>query len=164
MSEGTTLDAIESGDIQNEADLSRMEAIRQDMNALGAEVVEMAPPPAPMQQHAAPTYAQPPRARPQPQYIPMDEEDEYEHAAPAPRHAAPKKRRNLWSDVMESIQEPLIVAVLLFALNLPVLHTFMAKYAAWAFAVGGQLSWLGLIVLSLMGGTVFGLYKSLISN
>ena len=61
---------------------------------------------------------------------------------------------------MDGLVDPLIVAVLMFTLSLPVLQTFLSKYATWAFSLGGQLSWLGLIAKSLLAGVVFALYKT----
>ena len=69
-------------------------------------------------------------------------------------------KKNFWSTTLERIRDPLFVSILVFVLSLPVLHTLLGKYASWAFAVGGQLSWLGLISLSLLSGLLFGTYKT----
>ena len=164
MADGTSIDAIETGEVGNAADADRMQAILRDMDASGADIKAgprqpmptmmsqmthqpqdqmMMPPmynPAMMQQ-------QPP---PQQRYIQMEDDTNYR----------PKKRRNLWSDILERIRDPIIVSVLIFVLSLPVLHTLLNKYAAWAFAVGGQLSWLGLIALSAVAGSTFGVYQT----
>jgi hypothetical protein len=165
MSDGTPLDALETGDIQNAADAEKMQAILSDINASGADIATQyqAPPthsaqpmppmqPMPMQpmqpmppmQHMAPPQYQQ-------HYVPVDEEEPV---------YKPKKKTNVWSSILGRICDPIVVAVIVFAVSLPVLHTFVGKYASWAFAVGGQLSWFGLIALSLFAGTLFGLYRA----
>ncbi len=71
------------------------------------------------------------------------------------------RRKNMWGSITEKLRDPLIVSIIVFVLSLPVLHTMLAKYVGWAFAVGGQLSWLGLIALSLLAGVIFGLTQGL---
>lgn len=150
--EGTPLDALETGDISATADSAKMAQIMADMNASGGGV-DMGMPPAPPQPmgpmqpmpHMM-THA-PPRGPPQ-HYVPMDEPVEYVPTA--------SKKRNMWSNITHSLQGPILFTVLFFVLSLPMLHTVAAKYAAWAFAVGGQLSWLGLAIFSLVGGVLFG--------
>ena len=161
MSEGTPLDALESGEVATTADASLMSDILREMNASGAEIASAAPPPPvaappmmPMQpagpmMPAAPMYYSPMPPPPQNHYIPVDE---------PPVRAARKK--NVWSSIAESVRDPIYVTFLVFVLSLPVLHTFLAKYASWAFAVGGQFSWFGLIAISLVGGVLFGLLQS----
>lgn len=160
MSDGTPIDALESGDVEHSADASRVQAILQDMNASGADVgapgspmpqqSQMMPPMGhqmpPMMLHPM-AGAQHPQGRSS-QYVPIDDEER-----------KPMKK-NVWSTMLGRIQDPLFVSLLVFILSLPVLHIFLGKYASWAFAVGGQLSWLGLIALSLLAGLLFGTYKT----
>jgi hypothetical protein len=145
MSEGTPLDVLESGNqVDNAADAERMAQLMRDVNGSGGlpETPQMmnmpmvnAPPLRNM--NVAPRTSAPPK------YTPMEEEYR-------------PRRKNFWGSVSERIRDPLIVSVIVFALSLPVLHTLLAKYVGWAFAVGGQLSWLGLIALSLFAGVTFG--------
>lgn len=72
---------------------------------------------------------------------------------------APRKRSSSIG-ILDRVSDPIMVAILIFVLSLPVLHTYGARYASWAFAIGGQLSWLGLIALSLVGGALFGIYRA----
>lgn len=157
MSEGTPLEALETGDVSHAADMGRMNEILADMNASGAEQIGAAPPAmAPMGGQAQPMppmynpmmMAPPPmmHAPPQNHYIPVDEP------------VRPRKK-NAWSSALDGVRDPILVAVLFFVLSLPVLHTMAAKYAHWAFAVGGQLSWLGLIAMSVLAGALFGMLK-----
>jgi hypothetical protein len=157
MSEGTPIDALESGDVKDAADSRAMQEIMRDMN-LGNEQAASAPPtlqmnvstPMPMPAHVMNTYT-PPQQH-QNYYVPVHDE------TPA---RAPKK--NVWSTAVSMIRDPLVVGLLFFVLSLPVLHTFLAKYAGWAFAVGGQLSWLGLGAFSAITALIFGLYQGLTS-
>jgi hypothetical protein len=181
--EGTPIDALESGNVPNSADASRMAQILQDMNASGAEVAGVPPmggatlrvpqnelmPQAPLQQVLPPhsgipmagmTGQMPPMVQQQmppppqnSQFVPYDDEHTGVAGGGGPR-------KNAWGTFLERLTDPLVVAVLIFALSLPALHTFGSKYATWAFAVGGQLSWLGLMSKALLGGLLFWLYKS----
>ena len=159
MSDGTPIDALESGDVEHSADASRVQAILQDMNASGADVGAPGSPMPQMTQmmppmgHQMPPMMLHPMAGAQSQgrsqhYVPIDDEERK------------PMRKNIWSTLLGRIQDPLFVSLLVFVLSLPVLHIFLGKYASWAFAVGGQLSWLGLISLSLLAGLLFGTYKT----
>ena len=190
---GTPIDALESGNVTNAADASRMAEILRDMNASGADVAAggaAAPPPQMipqmqqmsqqmmpqmqqqmmpqmMQQMPMPMNAMGPvgsmngqipmmvqqQQQQQPNFVPYDDE---------PINATGPKK-NVWSNILDSLIDPLIVAVLIFTLSLPVLQTFLSKYATWAFSLGGQLSWLGLIAKSLLGAVLFALYKMVAS-
>jgi len=180
---GTPIDALESGNVPNAADASRMAEILRDMNASGAEVAAGAPSVADVSaQQAAPMP--PPQMMPmaqmpmmpmgqmpigmggmgmggmngqipmmvqqqQPNFVPYEEES----------HIAGPPKKNVWSNIFDNVIDPMFVAFLVFTLSLPVLQTFLSKYATWAFSVGGQLSWLGLIAKSLLAGVLFALYK-----
>ena len=152
MSEGTPLDALESGsDIPNAtsaADAARMEEIMRDLNGSSGmqqetpQSMNMPPVSAPPMRHAPPPQRS---VAPSPQYMPMEEE------------YRPPRRKNFWGSVTAKLRDPILVSVIVFVLSLPILHTHLAKYAGWAFAVGGQLSWIGLVLLSLLAGILFGL-------
>lgn len=153
MAEGTPLDALETGDIRDEADSAKMAEILRDMNASGG-IAQQPPhfqqqqqqpmPPMMMHQQPLPTHPQH-----NPNYIPMENEVVYK-----------PRRKNIWSSITEKIRDPILVTVLIFVLSLPIFHTQLAKYAGWAFAVGGQLSWLGLLMISAIGGLLFGVFQN----
>lgn len=154
MSEGTPIDAIENGDVAETADTQLMQSILADVNAAGAHIANG--PGIPQAQQPMPPMrgggGMPPMYNPMP---PPPQQRQYvdnEHVV--------SPRKSVLSSVFERIVDPFVVAVILFVLSLPVLHTFAARYVSWAFAIGGQLSWLGLIVLSLVGGAVFGIYRT----
>jgi hypothetical protein len=143
--EGTSLADLEAGaGVPDAADAERMAAIMREVNASGGgagAAAEMA---------AAPPVPAPPM-RPMPPPPPAYQQ----HYVEVPEQDYKPRRRNAWATVTEKIRDPIIVAILVFALSLPIVHTHVAKYAGWAFAVGGQLSWLGLIALSLLAGALF---------
>ena len=175
MSDGTPLDALENGDIENAADAEKMQAILSDINASGVDIgrgqqampqtmqsmqpmvqtmqpihqpMQPMQPMPPMMMQAPPQYQQTPPQY-QHHYVPVDE-PEYK----------PKKKTNIWASILERIRDPIFVMLIVFLVSLPVLHTFGAKHAAWAFAVGGQLSWFGLTAVSVLAGILFGLYRA----
>jgi hypothetical protein len=154
MADGTPLDILESGqEVDNAADAERMAQLMRDVNASGGlpeapQTMNMprigAPP-----MRSAPASAMTRSPPPQPQsYTPMDEEYR-------------PRRKNMWGTITARLRDPLLVSVIVFILSLPVLHTQLAKYAGWAFAVGGQLSWIGLIAMSLLSGVVFGVSQGM---
>jgi hypothetical protein len=154
MSEGTPIDAIESGDVADAADSQHMQAILADMNASGADIAngqDMPPPQGgqprpPMRPMHPPMYnSNPPQQQQQRRYV---------DDVPTTRS------KSSAASILNRLTDPIVVAILIFVLSLPVLHTYGARYASWAFAIGGQLSWLGLIALSLVGGALFGIYKA----
>jgi hypothetical protein len=150
MSEGTPIDAIESGEVSDAADSQHMQAILADMNASGADIAN-GPSLSQGQQPMPPMRPQQPLMyNPNP---PMQQQRHYVDEEPAPR-----KRSSI--SLLDRVSDPIMVAILIFVLSLPVLHTYGARYASWAFAIGGQLSWLGLIALSLVGGALFGIYRA----
>lgn len=165
MSEsGTPLDAIESGDVANTADASRMANILRDMNASGAEIVgsPSAQPP-PQQPMGLPRQPMPP-IQPMPQNsmsnpLPPMYREQQQQYVPIEEPVYVPTRKNVWGNLLGQLIDPLVVAVLVMALSLPALHTFVGKHASWAYVLGGQLSWLGLIVKSLLAAALFGLYK-----
>jgi len=157
-SEGTSLEALESNEITNSADASRVQAILRDMNASGADVME---------QQQGPPMQPMPSLHPMNTLPPPIDARQMDMAAPprrlssnyVPVEEAPRKP-SLVSGLAERVRDPIFVTLLIFVLSLPMLHTALNKHASWAFAVGGQLSWIGLITLSIVGGLLFGIYKT----
>jgi hypothetical protein len=169
---GTPIDALESGQVANSADASRMAEILRDMNASGADVSAGNPMVASQQPMPMPQQM-PPQMPPQMQMpmpmntmtgqVPMMVQQQQQVSSnfvpydDAPPSGLPKK--NIWSNILDNLIDPLLVAVLVFTLSLPVLQTFLSKYAPWAFSLGGQLSWIGLAAKSTLAGVLFALFK-----
>lgn len=151
MSDGTPIEAIETGNVSDAADSQHMQAILETINASGADIANgpAAPPPAMQQMPPQPPMYTP--MVPPPSHRQYVEEDDEKPRSP---------KKNIWTSVFERLRDVLAVSAVFFVLSLPVLHTFAARYASWAFAIGGQLSWIGLAVFSLVAGVLFGVYKA----
>ena len=140
---GTSLESLETGNIENSADAERMAAILRDMNAAAEDEREPMP-------SMVPRMPMPPSD--------MGPPGGFVEEPAAPRATAPilkARKGNLFNTIFQKIREPLLVACLMFILSLPVFHTAAAKVVPWAFAMGGELSYLGLIVKSLFAGGLF---------
>jgi hypothetical protein len=158
--QGTSIEDIELGKVENVADEDKIDAILADMN------VEHAPPQY-MQQQMPPQYQQmPPRmAMQQRQPMPPSFQDMYEEPEEAepepPKYKVAKKvKRNRWSISLDGVMDPIVVGILVILLSLPVLHTWAGKHVGWAYKLGGELSWPGLLVIGVLGALLFGLYRS----
>ena len=141
---GTSLESLETGDVANQADAERMAAILRDMNASESTQREPMPSMVPRMPMSQPSQQQQSQ-----QQQPAFEESEEPSPGPA------KRRGNLFNTVFERIKEPLAVACLMFFLSLPMFHSAASKVVPWAFAVGGELSYLGLFFKSLFAGGLF---------
>jgi hypothetical protein len=145
---GTSLESLESGNVENAADEARMAAILRDMQQtddVGArEQMPTNIPMPPMPPAASSSYS----TQPSSQFVPVEEAED----APAP---VKPRRTNVWGRILGYIRDPLMVAILMFVLSLPGFHTVVSKFVPWAFAVGGELSYLGLILKSLFAGALF---------
>jgi hypothetical protein len=145
---GTSLESLESGNVENAADEARMAAILRDMQQTDdvgtREQMPTNIPMPPMPPAASSSYS----TQPSSQFVPVEEAEE----APAP---VKPRRTNIWGRILGYIRDPLMVAILMFVLSLPGFHTVVSKFVPWAFAVGGELSYLGLILKSLFAGALF---------
>jgi hypothetical protein len=126
--------------------MQTMPSMQQPMQPMPMQPMQPMPP---MMMHAPPQYQEAPPQY-QHHYVPVDEPD----------YKPKKKKTNIWTSILERIRDPIFVILIVFLVSLPVLHTFAAKHAAWAFAVGGQLSWFGLTAVSLLAGILFGVYRA----
>jgi len=147
---GTSLESLESGNVANAADEARMAAILRDM-----QVTEEPGSQGQGQRDPMPSNIPMPTMHPNPpsmnsQYVAVEEAEPAEQVIPVKQ-----KRGNIWSRILANIRDPLIVVVLMFVLSLPGFHTVVSKVVPWAFAVGGELSYLGLIIKSLFAGGLF---------
>ncbi len=164
--EGTPIDLIEQGDLKYEADEDRMNAIMKDINYVEEQAPsQMQPPQRMMQPPSQPMQYVPEVPMHQPMYRPVYQgppPSEYEEEQPVMKRRA-SVRKNTWSTMFDVVRDPIVVAILIFVLSLPVLHTQLGKYATWFYKVGGQLSWIGLLVVSLFGGIMFASYQSIMN-
>lgn len=167
MSEGTSLDDIESGTIQHEADQAAMQAIMADMNTLEPEVPSMPqmpamppmqppmmPPIMPQMQPMQSAYRDPVQERFTAQYEPVKQVQQ--------SMETPKK--NGWSQMFDNSRDALIVGLLVCFFSLPALHTWLGKFMPWAYKVGGSMSWIGFILLFAVSAGSYILYQTIVKK
>lgn len=70
---------------------------------------------------------------------------------------------SMWSVLVQQIRAPIVVAVIIFFLNLPIITTVMSRYASWMYLGSGEISISGLLVKSVLGAALFTAYQ-LLSN
>ncbi len=163
--QGTSIEDIEMGNIKNEADSEAMRQILSEMN-----VVETAEPSQPRMSHVPPqppipdyrTMQPPPQMHYAPRMHIQEYDQEYEQEPPpAPKYKQIKPiiRKNKWSELFDSVKEPLLVGLLVIVILFPKLHTLGSKYAPWAYTVGGQVGWVGLLFCFIFATGIWGIYK-----
>ncbi len=186
MSEGTSLEDIESGNIANTADDAVMNAILSDMNAIEEPQVpvytQQSQQSQQPQQHQQPQFPQLPPPQYQqpdpfpPQYQqPMHQESHYFQQAPSdmyepveepqvptiPTSAPSLIKKNAWSQLFDDLRDPLVVGFLVTLFSLPALHTWLAKRLTWAYKVGGSLSWIGFLLQFALVAGIFATYRQI---
>lgn len=60
---------------------------------------------------------------------------------------------------VQFLRSPIIVAIIVFLLNLPVVTGLLSRYAVWMYLSSGEISVSGLLVKSLLGACLFALYQ-----
>lgn len=84
----------------------------------------------------------------------------YAQYAPAPQQqqqpqllAAPKS--NWYGDIISQFRQPLLVAIIVFAISLPAVNVLIGFYLPALLRAGGDLTTMGLLVKSLIAGAAF---------
>jgi hypothetical protein len=62
---------------------------------------------------------------------------------------------NMYTDIISQIKQPLIVAIIVFLVSLPVINVLIGHYLPSLLRIGGDLTTAGLVVKSLFGGFLF---------
>jgi len=62
---------------------------------------------------------------------------------------------NMYSDIITQIKQPLLVAIIVFIVSLPVINVLIGHYLPSLLRIGGDLTTAGLAVKALMGGFLF---------
>lgn len=178
MSDGTSLEDIETGNVQHTADDDYMNAILSDMNAIEEPVMQQQapvyiPPPMPPQpqqpdfQHPSdfPFQMQQPMQPMQQYYEPQQyqqqNQPQQQNPQPSYERVEEKPKKNSWYNLFEEMRDPLVVGLLVCLFSLPALHTGLAKYASWAYKVGGSLSWLGFLIQFAIVAGMFATYRQI---
>ena len=62
---------------------------------------------------------------------------------------------NMYSDIISQTKQPLIVAIIVFIVSLPIINVLIGHYLPSLLRIGGDLTTAGLLVKSLIGGFLF---------
>ena len=62
---------------------------------------------------------------------------------------------NMYSDIISQIKQPLLVAIIVFIVSLPIVNVLIGHYLPSLLRMGGDLTTAGLVVKSLLGGFLF---------
>lgn len=90
------------------------------------------------------------------------------YANVAPQMAPPSPtllettRGNLYSDILSQIKQPLLVAIIIFLVSLPVLNVLIGHYIPTLIQMNGDVTTIGLGVKSLFGGFLFWLIQKVL--
>lgn len=62
---------------------------------------------------------------------------------------------NMYSDIISQIKQPLLVAIIVFIVSLPIVNVLVGHYFPSLLRIGGDLTTAGLVVKALIGGFLF---------
>jgi hypothetical protein len=82
----------------------------------------------------------------------------YASVAPHQMAAPPtlvETKGNFYSDILTQIKQPILVAIIIFLVSLPVLNVLIGHYVPSLLRIGGDVTTAGLVVKSAIGGFLF---------
>lgn len=83
----------------------------------------------------------------------------YEHVSPYMQQQQPTLietfKGNMYSDIVSQIKQPLLVAMIIFFVSLPIINVLIGHYLPSLLRMGGDLTTAGLAVKSVFGGFLF---------
>lgn len=62
---------------------------------------------------------------------------------------------NMYSDIIVQIKQPLLVAIIVFIVSLPIINVLIGHYLPSLLRIGGDLTTAGIVVKALIGGFLF---------
>ncbi len=62
---------------------------------------------------------------------------------------------NIYSDIIVQIKQPLLVAIIIFIISLPIVNVLIGHYFPSFLRIGGDLTTAGIVAKSLIGGFLF---------
>jgi hypothetical protein len=62
---------------------------------------------------------------------------------------------NMYSDIIVQIKQPLLVAIIVFIVSLPIINVLIGHYAPSLLRIGGDLTTAGMVAKALIGGFLF---------
>lgn len=173
MNQSTPLDTLDSA--EPTADEERVRRILADMNAgdtsriitekpvstsIGDMRMDPGPPRAHMIGNATPSMAdfQSMLFQAPPGMTPIHRNDQPEAQVRREKVVAAPVQ-SVWSIVLHQLRAPLVVAAIVFLLNLPIVTNMLSRYASWMYLGSGEISISGLFVKSVLGGSLFVVYQ-----
>lgn len=84
-----------------------------------------------------------------------------QYASFAPQMATPQPKLietakgNIYADVISQIKQPLLVAIIIFLVSLPIINVLIGHYLPSLLQLSGELTTVGMVVKSLVGGFLF---------
>lgn len=73
----------------------------------------------------------------------------------APPPTLVETKGNFYSDILAHIKQPLLVAIIIFLVSLPVLNVLIGHYMPSLLRIGGDVTTAGLVLKSAIGGFLF---------
>ncbi len=67
----------------------------------------------------------------------------------------PAVKGNMYSDILIQVKQPLLVAIIVFIVSLPIINVLIGHYLPSLLRVGGDLTTAGMMVKALLGGFMF---------
>jgi len=64
-------------------------------------------------------------------------------------------RGNWYADIISQIKQPLLVAIIIFVVSLPIINILIGHYLPSLLRMGGDLTTVGMVLKSLLGGFMF---------
>lgn len=74
--------------------------------------------------------------------------------SPQPTLIEPSKG-NMYSSIISQIKQPLLVAIIIFIISLPIINVLIGHYVPYFLRIGGDLTTAGLVIKSFIGGFLF---------
>ena len=71
-------------------------------------------------------------------------------------------RGNMYSDILSQVKQPLLVAIIVFLVSLPVLNVLIGHYIPSLIQMNGDVTTVGLALKSLVGGFLFWLIQKVL--
>jgi hypothetical protein len=166
MPTSTPLDKIDDANVpdNNSTDEERVKRIIQEMNGgannepPGREEMQEHPSQQLPMQNMAYHPMQMPIGQNMPMYNPQSQQQEQAVEKPSEETSV---KKNVWAHITDILKLPFVVTVVFFLLSLPIVDTYLAKYANWAFSSSGTLTLYGIAVKAVGAGAIMGVYDTI---
>ena len=170
MNQSTPLDSLDSS--ENSADEERVKRILAEMNGdqriiseppVSTSIGDMRMDPNAARAHvignSVPSMAdfQSMLFQTSPGMVPIHRNNDQVQAQP--RKEEVKTTKSVWSTIVNHVRAPIMVAAIVFFLNLPVITNLMSRYASWMYLGSGEISIAGLFIKALLAGALFTVYQ-----